>query len=71
MSDLLARDPIEVGAFWQVPSDQAVYIFIGPSFPGGIRMGEIALDPDVSGYLLMPGVFGPVVHGECSSGLRR
>ena len=69
--DLLASDRIEVGAFWQVPSDQAICILIGSSLPGGVRMGEIAFNPDVGGHLLMPGVFGAVVHGQGSSGFRR
>ena len=71
MSDLFFRDRIKVRAFWQVPSDQAVCIFIGSSLPRGVRMGEIALDPDVGGHLLMPGVFASVVHGQGPSGCRR
>lgn len=62
--DLLSCNHTKVGALWQVPADEALDVFDGPPFPGGVGMAEEAGETDGLGDVLMGSVFRSVVQGE-------
>ncbi len=70
-SYLLGRDFTEVRALWQVPANETIGILIRASFPGCIRTGEVASDPEFGRELLMLGILGPVIQRERLASLGR
>src|ERR1700691_5816253 len=54
----------EVGAFWEVLSDEAVGVFVETTFPGVIGLGEIAVCLQRSGDFDMRGELLAVVVGD-------
>ena len=69
--NLLGRDSTKVGAFWQVPANEAIGILIRASLPGCIGTGEVAFDPEFGRKMLMLGILGPVVQREGLAALGR
>ena len=71
MSELLLTDVTEIGAFGQVPADQAIGILTGTPLPRGVGMRKIAAQAKAGSDLLMPSVLGAVVQGQGSPRIRR
>ena len=71
LTHLLVCNLTKVGAFWQVPSHQAMVVFTGCALPGVIGVGEVAFGMAGGGDILMSGILGSVVQGQGSSALFR
>ena len=69
--NLLGRDSTEVGAFWQVPANEAISVLIRASLPGCIGTGKVASDPQLGREQLMLGILGAVVQRERLASLDR
>ena len=54
----------QIPVFREVPADEAVGVFIQPTFPGGIRMSEVGAGIKVAGHTRMIDKFTTIVIGS-------